>query len=144
MPGLATERLEAVRDLKFLPYVANCSVEAERCALRGTVTGEVAVLLPFMSADVLGWSIAPKKSVLSVLHELAQSVQKNIYILKWDCMRVRSVYRSSLGYKDNTQLVFEHAVSCFECPKIMHVVNCTTTVVGWTVASLMISMLVYN
>lgn len=34
------------------------------------------MLLPFMCVDVLGWSIAPKKSALSVLHELAESVQK--------------------------------------------------------------------
>ena len=59
-------------------------------------------------------------------------------------MRVRSVYRSPLVYKDNTQLVFEHAISCFNCPKIIHVLNCTTPGVGWTVASLMISMLAYN
>jgi len=93
---LAIERLETARGLKFMLYVANCSVVCERCAFRGTFTWEVAVLLPFMFVDVLGWSIAPKKPVLSVLHELAQSVQQNIYILKWDCMRVRLVYRSPL------------------------------------------------
>ena len=73
-----------------------------KSALRVTSTREVAVLLQFMSVDLLGWSIAPKKFVLFVLHELAQSVQKNIYIIKLDCMRVRSVYRSPLVYKDNT------------------------------------------
>ena len=102
---MAIERLETVHGLKFMLYVVNCSVEAKRCALTGTFTREVAVTLPFMSVDVLGWSIAPKRSVLSVLHELAQSFQKNIYILKWDCMRVRSVCRSPLVYKENTQLV---------------------------------------
>jgi hypothetical protein len=34
------------------------------------------VLLPFVSVDISGWSVAPKKPVLSVLHDLAQSVQK--------------------------------------------------------------------
>jgi hypothetical protein len=91
-----------------------------------------------------GLEYRSEKVVLSVLHELAQSVQKNIYILKLDCMCLGSVYRSPLVYKDNTQLIFEHAISCFKCPKIMHVANCTTTGVGCTVASLMISMLVYN
>jgi len=76
VPGLAIGRLETVRGLKFMLCVANCSVEAGRCTLKGTFTREVAVLLPFVSVDILGWNIAPKKPVLSVLHELVQSVHK--------------------------------------------------------------------
>ena len=81
MPGLAIERLETLLGLKFILYVASCTVQAERCAFGG-ICCVVSTIHICRCPGVL--CIDPKNSFLSIVRELAQSVQKNIEILKME------------------------------------------------------------